>query len=196
VLASAGQHLIHPVSASIALATSDATNRGWRMGQMRATETIGLILGAGIVWFLFDKVHPQYRLGFLIAGVVGLLAGIFYGFMHIPQLHKPRPKLVLRRRFTLYYVLEFVFGARKQIFLTFGPWVLIQVYGLSASSIAGLLMTAAIIGIVFKPLAGLAIDRLGERAVMVVDGLALAVVMLAFNFLGDGLRDAFDPHSR
>ncbi len=27
-------------------------------------------------------------------------------------------------------------------------------------------------------------------------GLALAVVMLAFNFLGDGLRDAFDPHSR
>ena len=27
-------------------------------------------------------------------------------------------------------------------------------------------------------------------------GLALAVVMLAFNFLGDGLRDAFDPHTR
>ncbi len=27
-------------------------------------------------------------------------------------------------------------------------------------------------------------------------GIALAIVMLAFNFLGDGLRDALDPHSR
>ncbi|NCB40050.1 MAG: hypothetical protein EOM80_14895, partial [Erysipelotrichia bacterium] len=93
-----------------------------------------------------------------LAGVGSLI----YASMHIPHLHQRRAGMVLRKRFSLYYLLEFLFGARKQIFLTFGPWVLIKVYDLPATSIAGLLMIASVIGIVFKPLAGMAIDYFGE----------------------------------
>jgi len=182
VLASAGVHLLAPVGSSIALDSSNVNNRGWRIGQMRAIGTVGLILGTGFVWLVFDHTSPQYRMGFLLAAAIAGLGGIIYGLMHIPHLHHPRGRLVVRRRYWLYYLLEFVFGARKQIFLTFGPWVLIKIYGQPATAIAGLLMTAALIGIVFKPLTGLAIDRFGERAIMVIDGLVLSVVCICYGY--------------
>lgn len=182
VLASAGHHLLQPVTASIALAAADHTNRGWRMGQMRAMGTIGMIVGSGFVWLVFRKIGPEYRLGFLCAAAVGAATAVCYALMHLPHLHRPRAPLVFRKRYALYYLLELVFGARKQIFITFGPWVLIKVYGQLAWDIALLLLIAAVIGIAFKPLAGLAIDRFGERAIMIADGLTLAVVCLGYGY--------------
>jgi len=109
--------------------------------------------------------------------------------MHISHLHAPRQRLVLKREFNLYYLLEILAGTRKQIFLTFGPWVLIEVYGLHVSSIATLLMISSCIGIVFKPLAGMVMDRVGERNVMIADGLVLAVVCLGYGYAQKAIPD-------
>jgi len=182
ILGSAGLHLSQPVGSSVILALSDDHNRGKRMGQAGAAGTIGIVLGTGLVWLFFDKQTPAYRTGFLMVAVMCLFAGAFYAVMKVPHLDQPRARLVVRKRFWLYYLLEFIFGARKQIFITFGPWVLIRVYGLPATSIAGLLMIAAIIGIVFNPLAGIAIDRFGERTVMICDGLVLAIVCIGYGY--------------
>ena len=184
MIASAGHHLVWPVSSSITLATCNSSNRGFRLGLLRAIMTLGAILGAGFVWLAFDKTNPQYRMGFFCAAGAAAVAGIIYGMMRIPHLHRPRAKLVVRREYSLYYLLEFFFGARKQIFLTFGMWVLIRIYHQPPSTIAALLVTASVIGIVFKPLAGLAIDRFGERAVLMVDGLILAIVCIGYGYAG------------
>jgi len=182
LVSSTGMHLLQPVASSVALGLSEEGGRGRRLGQMGAVGTLGAIAGTGFVWLVFDQAAPQYRLGFLCTAGLACAAGFLYACMHIPHLHKPRSRLVIRRKFALYYLLELFFGARKQIFITFGPWVLIKVYGEPATSIAGLLMTAAVIGVVFKPLAGVAIDRFGERAVLVADGLVLTVVCLGYGY--------------
>ena len=182
MLVSAGTHLLMPVGTSIALGLSNSKNRGLRLGQLRALATVGMILGSGFVWVVFEKAAPQYRLGFLCAAGLAAVAAVVYGVMHISHLHQPRARLVMRKKFWLYYVLEFLFGARKQIFLTFGPWVLIRIYGQPASGIAGLFMTAALIGVIFKPLVGLLIDRIGERVMMVIDGLVLVFVCLGYGY--------------
>ena len=184
IITSAGHHLLTPVSSSIALATSNSSNRGFRLGLLHAATTFGCILGAGFVRLSFDKVNPQYRLGFQCAAIAAAAAGIIYGLMRIPHLHRPRAKFVIRGEYSLYYLLEFLFGARKQIFLTFGMWVLIRIYHQPPSMIAVLLVIASGIGIVFKPLAGLAIDRFGERAILVTDGLILAVVCIGYGYAG------------
>jgi len=190
VVGSAGMHLLQPVGSSIAVALSDAGSRGRRMGQVGAVGTLGMMLGAGSIKFGFEAFGPQYRIAFFAAGVLALAGGAVYLMMHIPELHRPRPRLVIHRRFSLYYALEFLFGTRKQIFLTFGPWVLIRVYNEPASGIAGLFMVASLIGIAFKPLAGWAIDRFGERTSMVVDGIALAGVCLGYGY---AMRITPDP---
>lgn len=181
MVASAGHHLLQPVQTSIALALSHKGNRGLRIGQTRAIGSIGTILGGGFVWLVF-RSQPQYRLAFLCAAGISAVVAIVYSAMHIPHLHQPRARLVLKKKYSLYYVLEFLFGARKQIFLTFGPWVLVRIYSLEAGSIARLYIIAAVIGIGFKPLAGTLIDRLGERVIMVVDGLILALVCLGYGY--------------
>jgi len=190
IVGSTGMHMTMPVGTAVVLALTDENKRGTRIGQAGAIGTIGTILGTGFIWLFFDRADPQYRLGFLYAAGGGLLAAAMYALMYIPHLHQPRARLVVRKKFGLYYLLSFLFGARKQIFITFGPWVLIRVYGESASGIAALLMTASIIGIAFKPLAGMAIDRFGERTVMIVDGIALAAVCLGYGY-ASGLTD--DP---
>ena len=182
VAMSAGLHLLQPVGASIVIGLSDADNRGTRLGQAAAVSTLFTALGTGLVWLLMDRVSPQYQLTFLCAAGVFLCGGLFYGMMNIPHLHQPRQRMVIRKEYRLYYLLEFLSGARKQIFLTFGPWVLIKVYGLPAPSIAGLLMISCLIGIVFKPLAGMAMDYFGERVVMISEGLVLAFVCLGYGY--------------
>jgi MFS family permease len=182
VVGSAGMHLLQPVGAAIALALSDRHNKGIRMGQMGAVGTAGTVLGAGAIWLLFEETAPPYQIGFACVALLGLVCAVFYMAMNVPRLSQPRSRLVFRKRFWLFYLLEFAFGARKQIFITFGPWVLIRVYGLPATEIAGLLMIASIIGIAFKLLAGMAVDKFGERNVMVLDGLLLAGVCVGYGY--------------
>ncbi len=182
VAMSAGVHLLQPVGASIVIGLSGEHNRGARLGQAAAVGTIFTALGTGLVWFFMDRAAPQYETTFLCAAGIFLCGGLFYATMHIPHLHQPRQRLVFRKAYRLYYLLEFLSGARKQIFLTFGPWVLIKVYGLPAPSIAGLLMVSCLIGIVFKPLAGTVMDYTGERVVMIAEGLVLVVVCLGYGY--------------
>lgn len=182
VLGSAGMHLLQPVGSSIAVALSDEGTRGRRMGQVGAIGTIGMMLGAGGIKLFMHEDKPQYAAAFLAAAAICVVGGLIYWRMHIPALHRARPRLVVRRKFSLYYLLEFLFGTRKQIFLTFGPWVLVQVYDMPAKNIAGLFVIAGAIGIGFKPLAGWCVDHFGERAVMVVDGVILAVVCVGYGY--------------
>jgi predicted MFS family arabinose efflux permease len=181
-LASTGLHLIQPIGATIALGLSDESARGRRMGQMGMVETSATVLGAGMVWLCIDKTAPQYRTVFFCAALLACVAALIYALLNVPHLHKPRPRIVFNARYKLYYLLELVAGARKQIFLTFGPWVLIKVYHREASSMASLLMIAGLIGIVFKPTAGIIIDRFGERAVMIADNLLLIFVCLGYGY--------------
>lgn len=180
--ASAGMHLVMPVNGTVVLALSDEHNRGRRMFQAAAVGTAGTVIGTGIILLFFKRAHPSYAAGFLGVACLVSVAACFYAMLRIPGLHQPRARLIVRRRFKLYYLLELLAGARKQIFLTFGPWVLIKVYGLPAASMAGLLLTAACIGIFFQPIAGAAVDRFGERAVMILDGVILFIVCLGYGY--------------
>ena len=79
-------------------------------------------------------------------------------------------------------MLEVFYGARKQIFLTFAPYVIILQYGADASVIALLMAVSAAFGIVFNPLIGKLIDKVGYKAVMVGDTLVLVVVCFFYGF--------------
>ncbi len=182
LLSSTGMHLLQPVQGSISIALSEDGNRGRRLGQVGAFSTVGSILGTAFVWLTFHRDEPQYAMGFAVAAMVVFATAGLLWTMRLPQRPRPKARIVFRRKFWLYYVLELLFGARKQVFITFGPWVLVQVYGASPGSIAKLLLIASVIGIVFKPLAGVAIDRFGERAVLVADGILLAVVCAGYGY--------------
>jgi predicted MFS family arabinose efflux permease len=96
-----------------------------------------------------------------------------------PSLH-----LRLYPEYRLYYVLSILYGSRKQLFLTFAPWVLVSVFRQPTQTIATLLTIGGVVGIVFQPLLGWAVDRLGERTVLMAEAVLLVFVCFGYGYSG------------
>jgi len=186
---SAGTHLMMPISSSLQLSLAPRGKRAGRLGQIGAVTVAAAIIGCAIVWTLFGRVGTRassmpperYQLAFAIAGGCALLGAVFISRLHPPH-RSERPKLVLKRRYSLYYLLCVFSGARKQVFVTFGPWVLVKVFGQHPSIVAQLLIVANLISIVFQPQLGKLIDRLGERAILMADAVVVASISLGYGF--------------
>lgn len=183
VLFSTGVHLMMPVQEAMAVNLAEAGRRGKRLGQLALVTTAAAVVACGLVWLVMHRDREDFRTTFLIA--VGLSAASAAVFLvmppHIPH-NRGRPRLVFRRRYWLYYVLSLLFGARKQIFLTFAPWVIVTVFDKPATVIATLFLASRLIGTPLKPLLGRLIDRVGPRLVLVADAVLLVGVCLGYAF--------------
>lgn len=179
---SVGQHLEMPMRSAIAMNLGTQQQQGRRLGQASAARVGASVVSGLFVWAVIDAWGARYATIFGAGALLALLGALVYGAMHVPACCRQRDKLVLKRRYWLYYLLCTLFGARKQIFLTFAPWVLVKVFGEPASTFAKLWMAAALIGIFFQQGLGDLIDRWGERRVLVADGLAYIVLCLLYGF--------------
>ena len=181
LLWSAGQHLIMPVRSSIAMdLAGGAETRGRRLGQVNSWTAAASVVGFGLVWALLAWAGPHYRLVFTVGGVCALAGAMSLFFMRMPGAHLARPRLVWNWNYRLYYLLAFFFGARKQIFITFGPWVLIKIFHQPAILFAKLMIASAVLAILFQPALGRAIDWFGERRVLMVDAVVTLLVCLGY----------------
>jgi MFS family permease len=180
---SVGNHLMMPVNNTINLSLAPPGKRASRMGQIGALAMVTTIVGSGLVWVGLQYVRLSYRALFIVAGACAFAAMVAVSRIRpLPARQAQRPKLVLKRRYSLYYLLCVFSGARKQIFITFGPWVLIKIFGEPASTIAKLWIVASLIGIVFQPQLGKLIDRLGERAILMADAVMIMAVCVGYGF--------------
>ena len=93
-----------------------------------------------------------------------------------------KTKFILRKEYTLFYWLNILYGTRKQLFITFAPWVLVTVFHQKTQIVASLLTISGIIGIFFKPALGHAIDKVGEKKILAGEALILIIVCLGYGF--------------
>lgn len=189
---STGEHLIMPVRQSYAIHAARPGQEGRSLGFLRGVQNAGQVIGLAIVPLVFflpgirtDRDaggSAGYRVIFV--GVVILLAMAFIAAMGMSKSKGSleRKRLYFRRKFGKYFGLEIFYGARKQVFLTFGPYLLILQYGVQTEYLASLLGLCALINIFFTPLVGRIIDRLGYRTVMIADTIILFFVCLAYGF--------------
>ncbi len=183
---SIGTHVSMPINRSIAMQLARKNATGRRLGQVGAVGVAATIGGCFIVWIGMKYLHLDYSAVFICGAVAALLA--IPAFLAVPKhaAQLTRPKLVVRRRYWLYYALCFLFGARKQVFITFGPWVLVRIFHQPAYIFAQLWIVSALVGIFFQPLLGNLIDRIGERTILMIDALVLVVITFAYGHLHPG----------
>jgi len=184
---SLGTHIFIPLAPGIGMNLSQKERYGARLGQYNACSLAATIAGYGIVWVGFQYLGLSYGMAFVIAAAFYLLAAFFLGMM-TPQKPKTRKvKFILRRKYSLFYILSVVNGARKQIFLTFAPWVLIQVFHMEPPVFAVLGIVVSAVSILTRTLIGNAIDRKGERFVLSGAAVLLIVICLGYAFAADFL---------
>jgi MFS family permease len=179
---SIGAHLLIPVRSSLTMDMADAKQRGKRLGQIASTSLAASIAGCAIVWVSMRWLQAGYAVIFTLGGLAAFAAAGFLFAMRMPNAHLQRPRFVWEKRYWLFYVLSLLFGARKQVFITFGPWVLIRLFHQPVWIFAQLWIAAALLGVFFQPWLGKAIDRWGERRVLLADSLLLLVVCLGYGF--------------
>jgi len=189
---SIGQHVEMPMRSAIAMSLGTSRQHGRRLGQASAARVGANVIGAGIVWLVIEGIGHHYLITFLAGGIASALGGLFYLRMRAEQRAHVRGKIVIKRRYTLYYILCALFGARKQVFITFAPWVLITIYGEPASTFAKLWIASSIVGVFFQQGLGNLIDSWGERRVLMADGALLVLICLGYAFANKiGLPDGW-----
>jgi predicted MFS family arabinose efflux permease len=155
---------------------------GQRLGQLNATRNLSAILGSFLVLLGFKFLGLTFRHTFALAAFAFGVAAILMFAMKPDKTQKPTVYLKLHREYRLYYLLSVFFGSRKQIFITFAPWVLVTVFHQPTQTIATLMTIGGVIGILFQPFLGRAIDRLGERVILVSEAALLIFVCFGYGF--------------
>jgi predicted MFS family arabinose efflux permease len=179
---SLGNHLNMPVATTIGMELARAGQDGRRLGQLNAIRNASAILGSFVVFLGFRYFGFSFRHTFTLAALLLFLAaGLLYA-MTPEQVVKRRTYLELHREYRLFYALNVLSGARKQLFITFAPWVLVQVLQQPTQIMATLFTLGGAIGILFQPLLGWAVDVLGERFVLSAEAVILVLVCAGYGF--------------
>lgn len=186
VIWSWGTHLFLPLQSSIGMLLAKDGQYGRKLGQLQGINTLAVIIGCALIWLIFRVVKWSYPQAFLVAAIFAFIAAGMLWAMKPHGVGTKKQRFVLKRCYSRFYVLSVIWGARKQVFLTFAPWVLIQIYHQTPETFATLIMVASAIGVVLQPLLGRAIDHFGERTIFIVEGLAMAGVCVGYA-VSDGI---------
>jgi len=191
---SLGAHVFMPLSDGIAISLVERNKLGMRMGQFKGTSTAFLMLSSTIVFICFKlnifSFVTTIKWPFILAGifslvVLGLLI-LLDRIMHHPVIHHKKTKFIFRKEYKFYYILVILFGAQKQIMLVYGPWVLIEILGKKADTLALLTIAGSFVGIFFIPALGRWLDRFGVKKLLYADGISFVVVYFLFGLLTTG----------
>lgn len=180
---SIGFHTWAPLSSSMALRMGPDGEEGRRLGLLRSVSNVGGLLGIAAVWIVVHLASiPLYRPMFVGAGMA-ILLGAFV-LLRIERKGTVRPqKIVLRREYWLFYVLQFLNGTRRHVFMTFAIFALVQEYDTNIQAVSILFFINQIVSVGAGYAAGRLIDRHGERKVLAIGFGILSGIFLGYAFI-------------
>ena len=183
VIYSTGQHIYFPMASSITMSFAHGENFGQRMGQVQGLGSLSIIITSVMLFVFYRFFHVTYQIVFIIAAFAMVSAGILFLFMQSDgQRIVCEKRFVFRKEYHLYYVMSIVNGARKQITLTFVPWLIIDVFRQPVTTITLLFLIVCVINIFFKPWFGSLIDKKGERYAMQLEAVIMFAACIGFIF--------------
>ena len=180
---SLGQHLFLPLQQFIGMELAEKGKEGERLGQLNSLRNVAIILGSLLVFVGFRYLNFNFSTTFVLTSVSMVLAALMLFAMKPARSTKRPVFLRLHREYSLYYVLAILYGSRKQIFITFAPWVIVTVFNQPTQTLATLMTIGGVIGVLFQPILGKAIDRLGEKTVICMEAILLMLVCLGYGFV-------------
>ena len=182
---SLGEHIQLGMKSSISLSYAKQGHGGAALGAQSAMSQIGTLVGYFVIVLVFSIMAEKqpYQMFFAIAAVlIGVSAACSMRITGKSETDKNKRRFYFHKKYTKYYMLEMFYGARKQVFFTFGPYVLILFYGANAATISLLFAVSAITCFFASPVVGRIIDKIGYKVVMVSDTLILVIVCFFYGF--------------
>lgn len=183
---SLGEHIQLAMRNTLTLEYAQEGKSGIALGRQNAVYQIGTLMGYMVVIVMSLIIQSRtalFKPMFWASSAIILIG--FISSLRIKGDSKPdvsRQRFYFHKKYTKYYMLELFYGARKQVFFTFGPYVLVLFYGASAMDISILFAVTSICSYFASPLVGRIIDRFGYKIVMISDTLILVIVCFFYGF--------------
>ncbi len=182
VIKSLGFHYYETAAQSLALQWFDKRNAPSRMGRIYGLASLSTIAAYGLIfltwkWFELDFVWV-FLAGGMVAAGIGLL--IFFAFPVFEGDAVQRKTLVLRKRYWLYYLITFIGGARRQIFIVFAVLLMVQKFGYTVSEMTMLFLANAVFTTLIAPRLGRFIEIWGERRSILIEHAGLFAVFAGY----------------
>ena len=183
---SLGEHMQFGMRSTLALEYSRKGKGGVALGFQNAAYQFGTLAGyllVAVVFGIFAGRMTLYKPVFIVSSAI-IVRGFVITLKMTGQSRQQHlvSRFYFRRKYFKFYMLEVFYGARKQIFFTFGPYLLVLFYGAGPMAISILFAVSAIATFLCAPLVGKIIDRFGYKIVMVMDTLILVAVCFFYGF--------------
>ena len=185
VLMSVGFHYFETVNTSLTLQWLSKEETPKVLGQLISVRSLFSLLAYGAVWIFFSVFMMDYSTAYIIIGGIGFLLFVWL-WLAFPKFKAPveqNKKLILRKRYWLYYLLTFFSGARRQIFMVFAGFMMVEKFGYSASDIALLYIINHMLNWFLAPKIGHWIGRIGERRALTVEYIGLIIVFVSYGLV-------------
>ena len=183
---SLGDHMQLGMRNTLSLEYSYEGKGGSALGIQNAVHQVGTLIGylviIGLFMFLNSTLTLYRAIFFASTAIIAIGAFSTAGMRSKSVQDASKRRFYFRKKYTKYYMLEVFYGARKQVFFTFGPFVLIRFYGATAMTISILFAISSVCTFLLSPVVGKIIDRVGYKAVMVTDTLILVIVCFFYGF--------------
>ena len=180
-----GEHIQLGIRSSLVMDYARKDRSGEALGAQSAVSQFGTLAGYLVIVLVFSLItqNQPYRLFFALAAVLAGVSALFtFRITGSSKTDATKRRFYFHKKYTKYYMLEMFYGARKQVFLTFGPYVLILFYQANAAMVSLLFAISAVACFVASPVVGRIIDKLGYKVVMVADTVILVGVCLCYGF--------------
>ena len=177
---SVGFHMWMPLSRELNLSLADKTHAGRVLGFMAGTGSAGALLGMLTVFAFAPALG--YRMMFLWASAGLAVAAVLVSRVRSPRraADGPRKRLVLRREYGFYYLLNFLEGSARQIWSSFAMFTLVRHYGVGVRTVTAMLILNSLLTTFMNPRIGAWIDKWGERKALMVGYAGLIAVFATY----------------
>jgi MFS transporter len=185
VVLSLGFHYFESVKQSLALQWLSRDEAPQVLGKLISVAAITSLVVYGVLWVFLELFELDYLWNFLIAGIicVALAFLMWLGFPHFKGKTQQHSRIILRKRYWLYYALTFFSGARRQIFMVFAAFLMVEKFAYSASQVTMLFLINYTFNWLFAEKIGALIKRIGERNSLTIEYAGLIIIFTSYAYV-------------
>ena len=182
VIMSIGFHYLETLRISLSLQWLTKEEAPRVLGKLLSVHSASTLAILSILYIVVFVFEPNYPWLYAVAGLLTVIIGIFcrFSFPQFSEKVEQHKELIFRKRYWLYYALTFLAGARRQIFMVFAGFLLVQKFGFPLDKMVLLFLVNAGITIWVAPKLGILIGMIGERKALTLEYVALIIIFLGY----------------
>ncbi|MBQ4863923.1 MFS transporter [Pseudoalteromonas sp. MMG013] len=182
VLMSIGFHYFETINQSLSLQWFNKDEAPEQLGRLLSVKSIASLVTYAGIWLSVTFLATGYQVLYLVIGGAGLLLTVYLviAFPEFKMSSSQHKKIILRKKYSLYYILLFFSGARRQIFMVFAGFLMVEKFGFDVAQITTLYMINHIINIFVAPKVGRMISKIGEQRTLTLEYSGLVLVFIGY----------------